>query len=263
MDNTTKKIGISLEYANGLTKHVEGNSINELIQGLEELNDERFVNAFISKFPDITGKQLEKLDNMMLKSKNAAEICKYVKQRKKISNLEKFVNKLIILDAVYQLIELAIHVKGVDIEKIEDAIIESKNTKAMVTFYEKTNRAAYSKKIQEALFNANAAQDIYDFFYVRKNRTEIINMNEMIEAERIIISSGDTRIMRLWAMNIRSSKKMEDVIIASKNPEAIFEYAEFVNGSDKYKLRRAIMATNNKFWIKQWKARFGIQGLFF
>jgi len=56
---------------------------------------------------------------------------------------------------------------------------------------------------------------------------------------------------------------MEDGIIKTGDAEAMFKFALNVNRSNKHKLRRAIMETKDKYWIKEWKACFGLEGLFF
>jgi len=115
------------------------------------------------------------------------------------------------------------------------------------------------------MFKQKAIEDIYKIFYEKKENKEFINMQELFDAEKIIVDSGDTRIMTLWAINIGNGKSeiMEDGIIKTGDAEAMFKFALNVNRSNKHKLRRAIMETKDKYWIKEWKACFGLEGLFF
>lgn len=118
---------------------------------------------------------------------------------------------------------------------------------------------------QQEKLKEKSVEDIYNILYKKKENREFINMQELFDAERAILNSGNTRIMILWAMNIGNGKseKMENAIIKIGDPQAIYEFAVYVNCSNKHKLRKAIMATKDKFWIRQWKACFGIEGLFF
>lgn len=284
---TAKKLSVSFHYSNGIKKCVNGDTIDELIDGLELLNDGRFINDFVSK-QQLTQEQLERLDKIILNCKDAKQICKYAINRQEVSNLSEFEDTLISLDAPYQICELA-KLKGASIEKLQNAVIESKNTSAIVRFY-KEIESADAEKIKKALFEQKAASDIFFFFWKKIEREKITNMSEIFEAENIIIESENAQTMRFWLESIRYSTKMEDAliecnrvwelyelakemkngniskledaVIASENAEVIYIFARDVKDSNKKKLRKAIMKTKDKYWIREWKKYFIWYGLF-
>lgn len=286
---TAKKLSVSFKYSNKIKKYVNGDTIDELIDGLELLNDGSFINDFVA-IQQLTQEQLERLDKIILSCKEAEEICEYAIYRKEVSNLSEFEDTLISLDAPYQICELA-KLKGASIEKLQNAVIESKNTDAMVRFY-KEIESADAEKTKKALFEQKAASDIFFFFWKKIEREKIIIMSEIFEAENIIIESKNAQTMRFWLEFIRYSTKMEDAliecnevlqlyelakglkngnsiskledaVIASGNAEVIYRFAKYIEGSNKKKLRKAIMKTKDQHWIREWKADFGTKGLLF
>ena len=261
-EERNKKISISMKYPNGITKIVNGDTIDDLISSLEEINDGRFINEFLRDFPNLKENQLKELDRIILGTDNATWICNYAKQRQQGCNLKKFEDRLIKLGNVEVLIDLARDVKGVDIIKIQEAVIKSRNPKAIARFYEQVEGAGF-EKCKEALFELKAAGYLWVLFerdFI--NFPKAIDMNDWHKAESIVIESKDTDAITMWAKKRHSSPNIQNAIITSKDPKAIFYFARDVEGSDKHKLRKAMMSTNNKYWIGEWKAYFGLQGIF-
>ena len=126
-EEKNKKISISMKYPNGITKIVNGDTIDDLISSLEEINDGRFINEFLRDFPNLKENQLKELDRIILGTDNATFICNYAKQRQQGCNLKKFEDRLIKLGNVEVLIDLARDVQGANMREFRKAMMSTKN----------------------------------------------------------------------------------------------------------------------------------------
>lgn len=259
---TNKKISISYKGLNGTRKYVHGDDVYELIDGLEALEDGRFINKFLNDSPNLDENQLRELDRIILNTNDAIEIARYAVKRKKLFCVRGFEDKLIYLRQPFELISFAKGVEGVDIERVEQAIIKLRNPEAIIRFYEQVEGACF-EECRDALFKLEAVEHFGTLFTAKK--LPIINANDLFKAEKIIIESGDRNAIVKWVRSKCSvqTTQLENIIAESNNPEAIFYYSYYVECSNKHKLRKAMMQTKDKYWIREWKRYFGIQGLFY
>ena len=109
-----------------------------------------------------------------------------------------------------QVVDLARDVKGVDIIKIQEAIIKSKNSKAIARFYEQVEGASFEKS-KQALFELKAAGYLWILFerdFI--NYPKAIDMNDLRKAESIVIESKDTDVITMWAKKRHSSANIQN-----------------------------------------------------
>lgn len=247
-EGTSKKLSISIKSSERFKKYVYGDSIDELIDGLALLKDGTFINKFLYEFPDLSKEQLERLDSIILTSKDANQIYEYAKRRKEVSNIEDFEDTLITLKNPFRIVEFTRFVKAVNVEKMQDAVIEIGDTATIVSF-SLAVKDSDNQKTKKALFEKKVAYDIYNFI---SNKEDELDLADIFKAEDIIIASKDTETMNFWARRIKHANidKIQDAIIKSKDTNAMLDFAEDVEGADIRKIRKAIKETKDKKAIR-------------
>lgn len=84
-EKNEKKLCIGIRGETGqLEKYVFGDTIDELINGLEVLKDGKLINRFIENFPNLAEEQLMRLDVIMAQTEDAEQIYNYAIKRKTI-----------------------------------------------------------------------------------------------------------------------------------------------------------------------------------
>lgn len=292
--NISKKLSFSVQISKDSTKYIHGDTIDELIEAIEELRDVKFIRKFIKEFPNLSKEQYERLENAVLNSNDIDEIYKYVMDRKEsLINIENFEDTLIELGDNSVLIAFAINIKGANIGKLEEAVIRSKNKIDIANFFSYIE-ASNLEKIKEALWTGEKnAIAICEFIRVKKERGYNIELDEIKEAEDTIIAYNDARLCVEWAeINIEginisklediviqdkygnyiyefakcvegaNIEKLEDAIIKTGDASAIYHFAREVEGVNLYKLRKALKATKDRYYMNRWIDTFGAKGLF-
>lgn len=257
-----KKLGVSLQTSKGFIKYVYGDTIDELIEGLELLKDGKFINNFLLEFPNLSEDQLERLDLVMPQTDEAEQISKYACKRKKVSNTTDFEDALIKLKAGYQIKEFAKSVEGANIQKLEDAIIESKEIHLMSDFVEEI-KGADLLKFKKAIFETKDAYCMARFCVNFQKEDGIIEKEELEEIEKIVIESENCMAIRVFASrdNGANVEKLQEAIIKTKDALKILQFARYVKGADINKLREAIFkaeeSKNKKLCIALFIEIFG------
>lgn len=254
--NTTKKLGVSFksDYSK-LELHVYGDTIDELIDGLALIKDGKFINQFVDEFKSVTEEQLLRLDELMVTTDDAREIVKYAEKRKDKINTQKYQDKLIELKNIPILIwftRFAIHP---DIEKTEDAVINYGKEDCVMDLLECVE-GVNEKRIKEFIFNRKKAYYAYYFIKVLQSKKIILNMNDILEAKKIVIESKDMFIIRCWAEHIGDVTEMEDLTIKYGTACDMYRFADNVKNIDIEKFREAINKTDDKTSIGLFNWRF-------
>lgn len=221
--NTTKKLGVS--YKNGLKLHVYGDTINELIDGLSLLKDGGFINYFVFKFKTLTEEQLLRLDDIMLTTDNAAEIVEYAKRRKDKINTQKYQDKLIELKNMYQLADFTTFAIGVDIEKTEDATIKYGKPSDAEYLYQNV-KGVNKEKMKQFIFKKGTAYEVFSFAHTLHIMDSAVNMNDIFEAKKIVLSSKDNYGISMWAEFIGDIEEAREAINKIGNKEYIKRFNE-------------------------------------
>ncbi len=294
--NISKKFSFSVRVSEDIRKYVHGNTLEELVDAVVELGDEKFVRKFVQEFPQLSRQQLNKLEQVVIASNNIDEIYKYITNAKEVIN----------------------------IEKLEDAVIASTDKQAILDFYKLVKGSNY-EKIKKALINSeDNAYVVYEFFILSKEKGHIMQEDEIKEIDDIIIASNNDRICLSWAQTntkgINISKledivingnyiydihafassvnganiekledafikcvnsdnvyqvekfaktvkganiaKLEDILIKYGDAYDIYYFAKHIEGANLYKLRKALKATKNKTYLNSWIDTFGTKGIF-
>lgn len=131
-------------------------------------------------------------------------------------------------------------VKGVKLEKLEDAIISSQNPKN-IYFFAKYIKGANIKKLQDSLLNYREDEGIFDF-YVSKFAKEIkgANVTEIIES---IMKNGFSESIAYELAKGNKDidvKRLEDIVISvarSKDePFRVLDFIDNIKGANKQRL---------------------------
>lgn len=259
-----KKLGVCFEASRDLKKYVFGDTIDELIDGLELLNDGIFVNEFVWKFPDLTEKQLERLDTLMAKTTNAEEIVKYaIRRGKKLSNREKIEKRLVELQGVYEICEYAEKCQVNDIEVFVDFICDEKASPYEICRIAKINGADLLK-LKKAMFeikdtNRYLYQLICFCSYCQKQRPDIITSDDVKMLEKLAIDYNDASDARACAEYVKgvNIEKLQKVVEESKEAAEILNFAQEVKGADIDSLRKAMRKTKYAYYIEIFEREFG------
>lgn len=253
---TEKKLGISFGKTEGFRKYVFGDTIDELIDGLEVLKDGRFINYFLCKFPDLSEEQLNRLDIIMSQTNDGNEILNYLCKRKKVNNVEKFEDILIKTRKLSLLVYFAKEVKGADIRRLENIILESKDAPNIYNFAKEVE-GANLLKLKNALLETKKAFYIALFFEKFQKKERIINGEDIKKGEDIVVQSLDAFAIINFAIGVNGAniEKLEDAIIKTEDGEKIIEFAERIETANTNKLGKAIKKMKNPQFKKEFRKR--------
>lgn len=124
------------------------------------------------------------------------------------------------------------NIEGIDIPKLEDVVIQSKNTHYILLFAMNV-KGANIEKLEDAYIEyENSAYNFADF------------------------------ATKVKGSNI---EKLEDAVIKKGEASNIYFFAKVVEGANLYKLRKALKASKSKdkkTYIERWKKNFGMKGIF-
>lgn len=246
--NMSKKFSFSVRISEGTRKYVHGDTLEELVNAVVELRDEKFVREFVQGFSQLSRQQLNKLEQVVLASNNIVEIYKYITNVKELINIEKFEDLIIESGDNERISKFASSIIGANIEKLENAVIQSKNKRGILQFYKLVKGSNY-EKIKRALLNSeNNADAIYEFFIISRNKGHIMQEDEIREIDDAIIGSNNDKICLSWAqtntvgMNI---SKLEDIVINGNHLYSIYAFASSVNGANIERLEDAFITFIN------------------
>lgn len=256
-----KKLGVGFEESKGFTKYVFGDTIDELIEGLEQLKDGRFINDFVFRFPNLSEEQLERIDVVMPQTDDAKEISEYACERGKVSNTADFEDALIRLKVLYCIRDFARYVEGANIQKLEDAIVESKETYEIVNFSREV-KGADLLRLKKVIFETCTTENAFNmaiFCREHQEKPGVIEQEDVQKTEKIIIESKDTLAILVFASDVKgvNIQKLQDAIIKTENAEAILSFAHRVEGANINKLRDAINKTGDDKRISEFEEEFG------
>lgn len=222
--NTTKKLGVSFkrDYSN-LELHVYGDTIDELIDGLSRLKDGAFINYFVFKFKTLTEEQLLRLDDITLTTDNAEEIVKYAERRKEKINTQKYQDKLIELKNIPKLIKFTSFAIQPNIVKTENAVINYGEACYAVDLLEEVE-GVNEGKMKRFIFDCKDAYCAFRFIRFLQSEEKMLNMNDVLEAKKIVLNSKDCFEISRWARWIGDIEEAREAINKIENKEGIKEF---------------------------------------
>lgn len=241
----SKKLSFSVRMSDDSTKYIHGDTIDELIDAIEELKDVEFIINFIKEFRNLSKEQYERLENVVLTSNSIDEICKYAMGNKQLLiNIEKFEELIIESENNKRIIQFAQFINGANIERLEDAVIKSKDKNSIRDFFYAV-KCSNPEKIKKALLDGEKdAITIFDFIITKRARGYTIDIDEIKEVDNIIIASNDASLCGKWAeknMEGINVSKLEDIVIQYGGGSYIINFAKYVKGANIAKLEDAII----------------------
>lgn len=258
-----KKLGVSFKCCQN-KKYIFGDTVDELIDALALLKDGKCVNEFVSMFKNLSEEQLEKLDVIILDSKNCKEISNYASSRGSIINVEDAENTLISLCeqqvAYPNIVEFAKNVKGANIAKLQDAMLTCKNSCLMLRFVNEIPEAD-PHKFKEPLEKIGDLCDLISFYKKYQDNPEIISKEDIKNLQQKVIDNKLGFIMYLFARDIKGADvlALEDAMIQTGDPRTYLDFARDVKGADIKKIGISIMKTKNGMYINAFCTEFGMK----
>lgn len=257
-----KKLAISFQTSKNLRTYVYGDTIDELIDGIEVLKDINFFNEFVRRFKkSLSNNQFSRLDDIVLKSGNAQQIVDYAILRgEDLEDILAFEDKIIALNNSKCIYLFARDGKNVNIQKMEKAILNSKDVRYWLLFLEYVKEANILN-FKEALFNEKIdignAYTLYTFCNKYQNVEGLLSQEDIEFAENLVIKNGNFDTIYYFARDIENINitKLEDAIIQSANPYKIYEFAK-LKGVNIEKMRNALYKTNDAFYIRSFKNKY-------
>lgn len=257
-----KRLGFSVKNSEtSREKYVFGDTVDELIDGIEIYKDGNFINQFVTEFSNaLTEEHLQRLDKLILETKNAREIVDYAKCRRTLSNVEDFEDTLISLKDFDCVVEVAAYspiLRNLNIEKLESAVIEGGSPKHICAFSH-VNNCNFSR-VKKALLETKSLNDIASFCLNFGNRTALLTQEDIQYIQNLVISSKDLHYIKFIAAHVDGAniEALQDEIISSGDPDYIYMFARDVKGADIEKLGKAMSKTNSTSDIQYWERNLG------
>lgn len=230
--------------ASGDNKKIIKFALNVIGANIEKLEDaviaSKDKNSILDFFRNIKNSNPEKIKRAILAGdKNAEAIYNYFAIKKDLGytidiNEIKEIDAAIIAsnDANICLLWAQTNSEGIDIPKLEDVVIQSKNTH-YILFFAINVKGANIEKLEDAYIEyENSAYNLVEF------------------------------ATKVKGINI---EKLEDAVIKKGEASDIYIFAKVVEGANLYKLRKALKASKSKdkkTYIERWKKHFGMKGIF-
>lgn len=257
-----RRLGFSIkDSVNSREKYIFGNTLDELIDGLEVYKDGNFINQFVTEFSNaLTEEHLQRLDKLILETKSAREIVDYAKRRRTLSNVKDFEDTLINLKDFDCIIEAATYssiIQNINIEKLENAVIERGNPEHIYAF-SYVNNCNFSR-VKKALLETKSLNDIASFCLNFGNRTDLLTQEDIQYIQDLVISSKNLHYIKFIAAHVDRAniEALQDEIISSGDPDYIYMFARDVKGADIEKLGKAMLKTNSTSDIQYWEKNLG------
>lgn len=257
-----KKLGISFKASNDLKKYIFGDSVDELIDGLALLEDARFINEFVCKFPDLTEVQLVRLDTLMLKISNAQEIVSYaIKRAGKLTNRDYFEERLVKFRDISGICAYVESCQVNNMDAFVEVICEEKRA-CSINWIAKVDGADLFR-LKKAIFQTDDIYELIEFcVYCQRKADNIITQEDVQKVEQLVIDKDIDLYARVCAEDLKGVNivKMQYVVENSGNAEEILNFAKYVSGADIAGLRKAILRTKDVGRIARFMEEFGTTG---
>lgn len=281
-ERVEKRLRVSFKFSDNMQMSIVGDTIDELITGLEGLNNVVLINEFVSRF-DLTEEQFGRLDNMILETNNPREIDRYLSNRGyKVNNVDRFEKALLEIGDVYIMTRFSHHNQGKYFNQIEDAVIASDDSRVIISF--SRIKGADLRKIKHALWNSRNLGFCREFCIHHRDVPGLITTDDIKLLEEWVIQSEDASIIynvirtlidgidndRLIDALIRTKnayyitdladkqdgvniEKLQEAIINNGSADDIFKFARDVKGADIRALFKAIKRTGDKQYIRRFR----------
>lgn len=262
-----KKLGVSFEVSNGMRKYVFGDTIDELIDGLEILNDGNFAIDFRYKFPDLTENQLARIDKVVVTGSNDAEkmVC-YAIRRRKLSNPKEFEEKLVKLRGYREILKYVQILEVNNLSLLVDCICNGLSTGAMLEMSKVKNVDLL--KIKNAIFKRSQdicwISNLIDFIAYHQNESTVITAEDIKNAEQLVIESNNSSYIKKFAEKIKGAdkQKLQRIVEELGCADIIYEFAKDVEDADIESLRLAMKKADkcydfiSYYHVEYWKEKF-------
>lgn len=222
-EGSEKRLKITFKISESMQANIVGDTISELITALEAFNNAHLINEFASRM-ELTEEQFGRLDAMILDTKNAREIDRYLRLRDyKVNNVDNFEKALLEIGNIGMIVNFSQSNQGAYFKKMEEAVIASGQDYAIYSI--SRIQGSDLKKIKQKLWELESVDYCLRFYKDHKD-------------DDSLISEEDVKLLEKWA-------------IESNAGSYIYNVAEEVDGVDIDKLLDAIVKTEYPRYIRQ------------
>lgn len=280
---TEKRLRVSFKFSDNMEMCIVGDTIDELITGLERLNKAGLMNEFANRF-DLSEEQYGRLDNMILATHNIQEIDRYLRNRRyNVNNVDSVEKALLEIGNVYLISNFSQRKRGKHFKEMEEAIFTSGEYAVIVEFSK--IKGADLKRAKDILFTPEALDYCITFYRDHCNVPDLFLKNDLRLLEDWAIKAGDmgcicklvkvaknkVDIDKLQEAIIRNGSvyyilefaklicdnrnvsKLQEEIINNGDASQILEFARSVKGADIKALYKAIKKKGDKYYIRRFR----------
>lgn len=277
-EKNEKKLCIGIRGETGqLEKYVFGDTIDELINGLEVLKDGKLINRFIENFPNLAEEQLMRLDVIMAQTEDAEQIYNYAIKRKTIKkeeNLQKlqdiFIDKIEVLKdgkLINRFIESFPNLAEEQLIRLDVIMAQTEIAEQIYNYASRRKKISNISDLEDALIKAELSKGRTDFIEAFEKN---IKGADLLKAKNAILESN-----KVWyiidffitfqnvegCINSEDIKRAEEIIISNCRIEpiiqlidrskAIIKFANSVDGANIESIENRIISIGDKYQMKE------------
>lgn len=255
-----KRIGISFEASKDLRTYVYGDTIDELIDGIEMLANGYLTYEFFCKFPNLTKQQLKRLDKIMLDDldNHPSVVFKYVcKRKEKLNYFEEFKDKFIKKDDKPFIYDLA---KIFQDEDLIEAFLTPPFLENRLCEFVREFGDIYLQRIKNIIFDSKIKYQVNNICIILQDHN-LLTPEDILIAEDILKETKNASYIRSFAEHIKGAHilELEEAFINSVgylSSVEIFAFAH-IAGADVEKLRTVMYKKGDLWDIKEFENEFG------
>ena len=243
------RLGFSFTLSAGTTHYIFGDTIDELIDGLALLKNDKALNIFSQQFETmLSDEQRKRFDALVLQTEDINAISEYTDRIKTLSNIDEFEAFLSSsIEYPYVILRFSKKFRGANFEKMQNAIIQSQNAPAMLQFSEIEGTNLHLLK--QAIFQTNQVWPIADFCISHQEVDGLIEKSDIQYVQDLAIAQSDLSTIFHIAKMLKGvdTEKLQTFIIQSKDSYYINRFAEYVKKADIAKLQAAIIESKDAY----------------
>lgn len=244
------RLGFSFTLSAGTTHYIFGNTVDELIDGLALLKNGEAVNIFYNQFKTtFSEEQYKRLDALILQTDDPDAIIRYARSVEHLSNIDDFELYLSLHQSPHAIVEFSQKFQGTNFDKMQNAVIESKDAQEMCRFSE--IHGSDLQLFKQAIFQTDNIGSITNFCVAHQEVEGLLEKEDIQIVQDLAVSQLNPSVILLIAQDLKGVDiaKLQDAIIATKMSCHMYCFARDVKGADIVRLQDAVIATKDSYYI--------------
>lgn len=241
-----KEFAVHIRINSENYKSIYGESIDELIECLQELKDEDFVRAFLKSYKGLSQKQKSTVEKLILEMNCCQLFFDYLSIYNKFVNIAKFEEKIKQYPAE-DILRFAIKTKNRRVANLEDVFLsKTVDARQLVEFAEKVEGATITK-FEDKLDELNPMPRIYADFAIRVKGADIDKMQEKI----IISKDLDTIVRFAILVPDANALRLARTVVNQEQIPYILALMGKISSITEEQIKQMVEDTGDKKFIKQ------------